>query len=438
MFIISKILSDFLEIREILTNFARYYDYVLNTNRMTKQKKIMFLGGIYYSIPAIEVAHRHGYHVITVDNIPGNIAHRYSDEYHNVSIIDKEAVLNLAQRISIDGIVSYGVDPGVVTAAYVAEKMNLPFQCSYESARILQDKSLFRKFLSDNGFNVPYAKGYSSVEEAINDISLFRWPVIVKPVDSAGSKGVSKANDLKALCEAAQTALNSSYCGHFIIEDFLDINGFQSSADCFTVNGKLTYADFSDQIFDVNATNPFVPTIEIWPSTMRKDYQNYLSTELQRLFTLLQCKTGIYNIETRVCTNGKAYIMEVSPRAGGNRLAEIQRIGTGIDLIEAEICNAVGDSICEINMPHYDACYMIHTAHSSKKGTFLSIEYPIDFKTKHILDQSIYLQEGDIIESLTGANKAVGDILLKFKDREECNTYLPELSKYIQIKVKQV
>ena len=99
-----------------------------------KQKKLMLLGGIRYLLPAIETAHKHGCHVITVDYLPDNIAHQYSDEYHNVSIIDKDAVLKLAQSLQIDGILSYAVDPGVVTAAYVAEQMGLPFTCSYESA----------------------------------------------------------------------------------------------------------------------------------------------------------------------------------------------------------------------------------------------------------------------------------------------------------------
>ena len=108
----------------------------------------MLLGGIRYLLPAIEAAHKHGYHVITVDYLPDNIAHKYSDEYHNVSIIDKEAVLQLAQELQIDGILSFAVDPGVVTAAYVAEKMGLPFTCSYEAACILQDKARFRQFLT--------------------------------------------------------------------------------------------------------------------------------------------------------------------------------------------------------------------------------------------------------------------------------------------------
>ncbi|MBQ6062682.1 MAG: ATP-grasp domain-containing protein [Prevotella sp.] len=401
-----------------------------------KQKKIMFLGGIYYSIPAIEVAHQHGYHVITVDNVPGNIAHHYSDEYHNISIVDKDAVLSLARKLQIDGILSYGVDPGVVSAAYVAEQMHLPFQCSYKSACILQDKSLFRQFLADNGFNVPKAKGYNNVNDALNEANIFQWPIIVKPVDSAGSKGITKVSDTKDLKDAFSTALEFSHSKHFIIEDYLDVLGYQSTADCFTVDGELAYVDYSDQYFDPQTANPFVPTMRIWPTTMRQSHQEYLTKELQRLFTLLKCKTGIYNIETRICTNGKAYIMEVTPRAGGNRLAEIERIGTGIDLIEAEVCNAVNDPIKEIKMPHYDACYMGYTLHSSAKGSYQSIEYEHQFKTQHFIDQSIYIKEGDFIEPLTGANKAIGDILLKFKDRDECDSYLPQLTNYIKIKLK--
>ena len=159
---------------------------------MAKQKKLMLLGGLRYLLPVIEEAHKLGVHVITADYLPDNIAHKYSDEYCNVSIIDKEAVLKAAQELQIDGILSHAVDPGVVSAAYVAEKMGLPFQCSYKAACILQDKSIFRQFLADNGFNCPHAKGYNNVKDALKDVDYFTWPVIVKPVDSAGSKGVTK------------------------------------------------------------------------------------------------------------------------------------------------------------------------------------------------------------------------------------------------------
>ena len=103
----------------------------------------MLLGGLRYLLPVIEVAHKLGLHVITCDYLPDNIAHKYSDEYHNVSIIDKEAVLHLARKLEIDGIMSFAVDPGVVTAAYVQEQIGLPAFGPYESVCILQDKARF-------------------------------------------------------------------------------------------------------------------------------------------------------------------------------------------------------------------------------------------------------------------------------------------------------
>ena len=156
------------------------------------QKRLMLLGGLRYLIPVIEAAHKLGCYVITCDYLPNNIAHKYSDEYRNVSILDKDAVLSLAKELNIDGIMSFAVDPGVISAAYVADKMGLPQTGPYESICILQNKDKFRDFLTRNGFNVPKAKGFSSIEEALHGMDSFEWPVIVKPTDSAGSKGVKK------------------------------------------------------------------------------------------------------------------------------------------------------------------------------------------------------------------------------------------------------
>lgn len=401
-----------------------------------KQKKLMLLGGIRYLVPAIEVAHRHGCHVITVDYLPDNIAHQYSDEYHNVSILDKDAVLQLAKDLQIDGILSYAVDPGVVTAAYVAEQMNLPFTCSYETACILQDKARFRQFLTEHGFNVPNAKGYTNAEEAQKDINFFNWPVIVKPVDSAGSKGVTRVDNPRNLDKAIAHALEESHNGHFIVEDFLELQGYQSSADCFSVDGELVYADYSDQLFDKNAANPYTPAIEIWPSSMQQDHQDYLTKEIQRLLNLLNCGTGLYNIESRVCKNGKPYIMEVSPRAGGNRIAELQRIGTEIDLIEAEVCKAVGNDIKPISMPHYDGLYVNYIVHSNQNGIFEEAIIDKDFMKKHVIEAEIRVKKGDNVETFRGANNAIGTLFLHFDTREGLVKTLANHNDWLKVVVK--
>lgn len=401
-----------------------------------KQKKLMLLGGIRYLLPVIEIAHNHGIYVITVDYLPNNIAHKYSDEYHNVSIIDKDAVLNLAQELQIDGILSFAVDPGVLTAAYVAEQMRLPFTCSYEAACILQDKALFRQFLHENGFNVPNARGYVSFDEVKRDFDSYDWPIIVKPVDSAGSKGVSKVDKKELIHDAIEVAIRSSHCGRFIVEDFLDLQGYQSSADCFSVDGKLVYADYSDQLFDKDADNPYTPSIEIWPSSMPNVHQDYLASEIQRLLKLLHCGTGLYNIESRVCKNGKPYIMEVSPRAGGNRIAELQRIGTGIDLIEAEVCKAVGEKVQTIMMPHYDGVYVNFIVHSNQDGFFERIILDEDFYKKHVIEADIRVNQGDQVEAFRGANNSFGTLFLRFDSREELDNALANQKEWLKVIVK--
>lgn len=256
-----------------------------------KQKKLMLLGGLRYLLPVIEEAHKLGIHVITVDYIPDNIAHKYSDEYHNVSIIDKEAVLQLAQVLEIDGIMSFAVDPGVVTAAYVAEKLGLPSSGPYESVKILQNKDLFRNFLSKNSFNVPLARGYKKYEEALADIENFTFPIIIKPTDSAGSKGVTRVDCLSEMKTAFEYALSNSLSGKVIIEEFIEKIGCSSDSDCFSKDGILDVITYSAQRFDNNAANPYTPSAFSWPSTYSKEQEQYLSSELQRLISLLKMKT---------------------------------------------------------------------------------------------------------------------------------------------------
>lgn len=397
------------------------------------KKKLMLLGGLRYLLPVIEAAHRHGIHVITVDYLPDNIAHKYSDEHHNVSIIDKEAVLALAQQLQIDGIMSFAVDPGVVAAAYTAEKMGLPFQCSYEAACILQDKSRFRKFLADNGFNVPNARGYSEADDALQDIDFFNWPVIVKPVDSAGSKGVTRVDDPADLPAAIAHALDCSPSRHYIIEDFLEKAGPSMGDECFVVNGKLKYNAFYDQFFDNEAENPYAPSGEYWPSAMGQEHESEFKGELQRLIDLLGIRTGIFNVECRVCTDGKAYLMEVSPRAGGNRLAEILNYAADVDIIEAEVCASVCMPLPEVHEPNYNGYYAINVLHSAHNGTFQGIDMDQDFEKKHVVEKDLWVEPGDIVSAFTGANQSLGTIFLRFDTREELNRFVEAPNDYITI-----
>lgn len=399
-------------------------------------KKILLLGGSRYLLPVIKSAHELGLYVITCDYLPDNIAHKYSDEYVNVSIIDKEAVLEAAKKLEIDGIMSFATDPGVVTAAYVAEKLGLPYGGSYESVSILQDKGRFRRFLTEHNFNVPHAKSYEKLEDALCDTELFTWPVIVKPVDSAGSKGVTRVDDKNELRKAIEYALDFSHCDQFIIEDFIEKKGCSSDTDSFSIDGKLVATTFSSQRFDVQSDNPYAPMAYSWPSTFSREHEDELTSEIQRLLTLLDMQSSIYNIETREGVDGKAYIMEVSPRGGGNRLAEMIRYASGVDMIKAAVQAAVGLPIDKVEQPQYDGCWAEYVLHSRVDGKFKELWIEPDFAAKNVIEVDLWVKKGEEIHSFTAANFAIGTVVMKFASQEELESKLSSMERYIKVIVE--
>ena len=396
----------------------------------------MLLGGLRYLKPVIDAAHKQGYYVITADYLPNNIAHTWSDEYCNVSIIDKEAVLKEAQRLQIDGIMSFACDPGVVAASYVQNKMGLPSFGPFESVEILQNKDKFRMFLAKNGFNVPQAKGFDSIEAAWEERYWYPWPVIVKPTDAAGSKGVTRVDKAEDLRPALEYAMEHSISGHIIVEEFIDKQGCSSDTDSMSVDGKLVFTSFCAQRFDLNATNPYTPAAYSWPSTFTKEQEEYLTSEIQRLITLLDLKTVVYNIEVRVAPNGKPYIMELTPRGGGNRLCEMLRYATGVDMITAITRAIVGDPILEpIEQKPYNGHWAEIILHADKSGIYDHFEISKNLPAE-VVEEDLWVKQGDKVESFEGANNAIGTLVLKFQTAEELEKAITNQSEWLKVIVK--
>ena len=398
---------------------------------MNKQKKIMLLGGIHYLLPVIKAAHEQGYYVITADYLPDNIAHKYSDEYVNVSITDKDAVLKAAQEHQIDGVISFGVDPGVVAAAYVQEKMGLPSMGPYESVVILQNKDLFRAFLQEHGFNCPKNKGYSSIEDALKDTDWLVWPMIVKPTDSAGSKGVTRVDRIEDYETAVNYAFEKSIKGNIIVEQYLEKVGSSSDTDSFLLDGKFRFMSFNAQRFDVDAANPYTPSAYTWPSTF-PEYEVYLTAELQRLMDLLHMRTSVFNIETRIASDGKPYIMECTPRGGGNRLCEMLQYATGVDMMTAQVRAAVGDPVGEIKQMPYNGHWAEVILHALRAGRFAGIEIDSSLKAE-VVECDLWVEEGDSVEAFHGANDAIGTLVLCFDNKEEMEYAITHQSEWLKV-----
>lgn len=397
-------------------------------------KKLLILGGDHFTIPVVEAAHKQGYYVITCDYLPGNVAHKYSDEFANYSTTDKEGILAYAREKKIDGIVTF-TDSGVVTTAYVQHNLGLPLIGPLESVEILQNKARFRQFLTENGFTVPKAKGFSSKEEALASIDFFTLPVIVKPVDAAGSKGVTKVSDWSELESAIDWAIQFSFSGNFIIEGFIEKQGCSSDSDCFSIDGQFRFMSFSAQRFDEQAAGEYTPAAYSWPSTLGKEAEAELSKELQRLISLLGMRTTVYNVETRIGTDGKPYIMEISPRGGGNRLSEMMRFATGVDMITGAVRAAVGDPVYDIEQKPLDGSWAEIIVHADKTGVLDRIEVEPEMEP-FVKEKDFWFKHGDSVKEFQSARDAIGTLVMRFDNDDELDYAIIHQRDWLHIIVK--
>ena len=170
---------------------------------------------------------------------------------------------------------------------------------------------------------------------------------------------------------------------------------------------------------------------------MQVKYQKEVKSELQRLFSLLHITTGLFNVECRVCKNGKVYLMEVSPRAGGNRLAEMLNYAADVNLNAAETRKAVGLPVGDIHEPNYKGHFAILVLHSEKKGIFDGISINSDFRKNHIIEEEIRVSQGDNVDFFTGANAAIGTLFLKFDTRKELAEALANQKEWLEIRVNR-
>ncbi len=398
-------------------------------------KKLLLLGGSRYLIPAIRAAHELGVYVITADYLPNNFAHRYSDEYRNISIVDKEAVLSLASELRVDGILSYATDPGVTAAAYAAEHLGLPTS-PYESVALLQNKGRFRAFLREHGFNTPFSKSFRNPEDAATAMDTFHFPVIVKPVDSAGSKGVRRVDHREDIEAAARYALEYSLTNEFIMEEFIESKGFSTDTDSFSVDGELVFCSFNDQLFDAEADNPYTPAGYVWPSSMPARVQKELRSELQRLIRLLNMGATIYNVETRMGADGKAYIMECTPRAGGNRLAELLKLASGQDLVMASVKAALGMPVPRMTDPVYHGHWGEIILHSNESGIFKELYIEEPFR-RWVVETDLWVKPGDEVRCFTGANETLGTLVLHCSTDQELRRAMESAKDKVSIELSR-
>ena len=395
-------------------------------------KRIMMLGGSYFQASAIKRAKELGYYVITCDYLPDNPGHKYADEYHNVSTIDKEGVLKLAKELKIDGILAYASDVSVSTAAYVSEQLGLPSN-SLTTTKILSRKDLFKNFLRENQFFVPQSGSFTDYESAYEFAKKLNKKMLVKPVDASGCKGITIIDHIDDFEKAYQEAYEYSISKIIIVEEFIEKKGYQYTGDGLIVDGKLIYMGMSKEHFDKSGN--MVPVGESFPAYLSPDIHNAVCDECQRIFDLLDFKFGTVNLEFFVTQDDKIMILEIGPRSGGNLMPDAIKLSSGVDMIEYCIKMAVGDSVASqvvVDKQENISTYILHTL---KSGNYVDTWFSDEIK-QNIICKDILVHKGQYIEAFKNGGKMVGALMLKYDSEDEMVQKMNNMSDYIKVIVE--
>lgn len=401
----------------------------------SSQKKILLLGGSAAQIIAIKTAKKLGYYTVLCDYLPDNPGQYIADSFYLVSTTDKDAILAVAKEEMVDGIVAYSSDPAAPTAAFVANKLNL-HGMNYSVVCHFCEKHLFREFLIENGFNVPRSIEVK-VPYNINsfDISHLQYPLIIKPTDSSGSKGITVVESKEKLLDALKYAEKYSRNRVLIVEEFIcRDHPYVIEAEIFAINGKVVSWGLINSIRD-DKSNPLLPSAYSYPLEMSIERKTLVKGEISRLVAATGNTSGAFNIEMIIDKHDRLFFLDAGPRNGGNMLPEFISMISCKNIVEATIETAMGnidnlDVELDGNSGGYWGLGVIHT---SEGGLFNGIEY------SHLAKQCLIREEiqksiGDQVRPFERCNDLVGLNFFHFQAKDEMGDVMYNINQNMKVK----
>jgi biotin carboxylase len=297
-------------------------DLTLSENPQT----LLVLGGSLYQVPFIEAARRLGVRVVTADNRPGNPGHRLADAYVDCSTVDVEGICRVAQEWRVDGILAAATDVALDAVAAAADRLGLVGPGSACVATLTR-KAAFRAYQRQVGLPHP----------GVFDAPPVAFPVIVKPNRGSGSKGIQVVNELNDWAQAQASAALVSMDGTVVCEEF--IAGHQGTVEGLIRQGKVLAMMVTDRL---TAKAPHVGTLgHRTPSALPQAIQTALQRQVEKVLGDFNYADGPFDGDYVVAA-GVVYLLEITPRVGGNSLAKLWKAAHGFDMPRAAVLEALG------------------------------------------------------------------------------------------------
>lgn len=308
-------------------------------------KKIMILQGDVNLVPLIEASKKEGYFVIVCDRVPSHPGVKMADKYYQVNILDRDLILDIAKKEKIDGIIS-NYDFCMQVVAYVAEQLGLQ-GTSLESVKKLNEKAEFRKLQHEVGAFAPEYVLTSSFEEACTMSKRLKFPIVIKPNRSSGSRGTTVVDTYDGLIkseEAWKTCADYSVDSLVVLEEYVEMDRLDGyvEGDIFVLGNRI----FWDGI-DTCTRSPHLKKVamtDVFPIVADETELEQIKNEIKALVLGAGITFGEYNIEMYCSPEGKMFMIEINARQGGFEGPLMIQKHTGVDMYKMLVTTAMGDA----------------------------------------------------------------------------------------------
>lgn len=378
------------------------------------KKNIAIIGASYLQLPLIEKAKEMGYTTHAFAWAANDVGETAADYFYPISIVEKEKILTKCQEIGICGICSIASDLAMVTASYVAEALGLPGNTVQATAKST-NKRLMRLAFEENGDPSPA----SILVDDTTDLSRLHltYPVIVKPTDRSGSRGIYKLNDPTGLPEAIRSAMEQGFEKKVLIEEYVE--GQEYSVEYISYQGEHHFLAMTKK-FTTGAPH-FIETGHLEPAPVDAKTLERVKAIVVHALDSLELKNGASHSELKISENGEIKLIEIGGRMGGDCIgSDLVRLSTGVDFVNAVIDVALG------NKPSIQ----------KQAGGVAAIRFVFSQKDVEVLNTLKQRHPQWIVEEniheITSANVAdssgrFGYYILKAACAEELMPYMPEM-----------
>jgi len=390
-------------------------------------KKALVLAGGLPQISLINQLKERNVYTVLADGNENCVAKTFADEFHKVQIFNIEEVKDLAVRIKADFIITVCADQVLLVMAKVSEILGLPCYINYEIAQNVSDKVKMKQIFVEN--EIPTSRFVTMMKFDSCKVADFKYPLVVKPVDSYSSRGVRKVNSIGELELYYKEASEISRTGGVIVEEFC--SGEELSVDAFIINGKaqILCVSNSDKILDEDR---FV----IYRGRCPANASPCVIKEIEVIAQKIADAFGLKNapLLIQLINNGHhVSVVEFCARTGGNTKYLLIKKTCGVDVISAAIDLSMG-IIPDIKAHSTENKYVINDFIYCKPGIFNKlVGFDRLVEEGVIAEYHAIRAQGHHVVGVRSSSDRIATYNVEAKTKEELNAKLRRIITEVKI-----